>query len=278
MNERPNSRWKLRLTLYATGVVLLVGSLLGAHALSTAHSSEPTKADSKLVGASKLLGPVVLGTVDSNHQQIPYLLPPVLQSGTIAKRCVNDGDVVHAGDTLYVFDTTPLQRSLEVAKSAVEVAKSKKAEAEKTISLHDGKIKTSELAVIIAARYRNLKEEQGKIIQHNLEKYYKAQKADITPQEIEDKLRNDDMLFAARAEHVKAGSEWELKKRELQMLKDGESLLDLEVKHAQAVVNQAEAEVNKARPPSTSAPSRPRSTARSSKSQSARGARSASAR
>src|SRR5262249_29918779 len=50
-------------------------------------------------------------------------LPPVLQSGRIAKMFIVQGQEVKKGDSLYTFDTTVQEAALENAKIGVDQAK-----------------------------------------------------------------------------------------------------------------------------------------------------------
>jgi multidrug resistance efflux pump len=118
---------RIRPALYLLGVLLVVGSLLGARLLThgSGGGTEPTQKTALPPGNGKANGngPIVTGYADSDPTPIPYSLPPVLQSGRIAKLSVKQGDEVKKGDTLYVFDTTVQKAQLENAQTAVESAK-----------------------------------------------------------------------------------------------------------------------------------------------------------
>ncbi len=241
-SDRP--RLRLRHALYVAGVVIMIGSLLGAKLL-TNGTTDDAKAEPSRVNAAKLVGPVVMGTVDSDPQPIPYGLPPVLQSGTIVEKFVKDGDEVKAGAKLYRFDTAPMEGSLEVAQRAVDVAKTKVAEAKLGLDQHAEKVKNLELAVTLAERRKNQNGELYNLIKRNLETLYKIDNK-LTPAEIDTKLANDDKLFAAHVGYISALSEWDLKQRELKSLNVAAEIIAIQIKQAEAVVKQAEAEVTRA--------------------------------
>ncbi len=230
----------LRFSLYLIGVAVMIGSLLGAKLLTGGHD-ENVKAESP--GASgKISGPLVLGTVDSNPQPIPYGLPPVLQSGTIADVFVSEGMEIKAGDNLYSFDTTIQQCDLERAKITAEMAKSKVALAKEAESQHKKKIESLEKFVTIAERKYTFNREKYDITKWGLEKSYELTGVDKDTRP--DRLKNDPKLFEAHADCITSLSEWELKKEELNQLKN--SKISLLVDEAEVGVKQAEEEVKKA--------------------------------
>ena len=126
---------QVRPMLYVLGVALVVGSLLGARALTNGNGKSKGNGNGEQKTANpagingRLTGPIVLGWVDSEPSPVPYLLPPVLQSGTVAKVYVEGNQVVKAEDPLYEFDTTIQTRNLEKAQKTV-AAKTKVASAE----------------------------------------------------------------------------------------------------------------------------------------------------
>jgi multidrug resistance efflux pump len=233
----------LRFSLYLIGVAVMIGSLLGAKLLTGGHD-ENAKAESSGGNPSKIAGPLVLGTVDSNPQPIPCGLPPVLQSGTILKIYVKDGDEIHAGDKLYVFDTSSLQGTLGVAQCAVEVAKTKVAEAKQGVIQHAKKVNLQEQAIKIANTTKESKADYYRFVERNLKEYYS--KEQVPMDKWDAKLKNDDKLFAAQIAYSTALSEWELKQSELNALQEGAKTADIMVTQAEAVVKQAEAEVARA--------------------------------
>jgi multidrug resistance efflux pump len=117
---------RVRPVLYLLGVLLVVGSLLGARLLThgSGGGTEPTQKTAAPPSNGKNgTGPIVTGHVDSDPPPIPYGLPPVLQSGRITKMSVVQGQEVKKGETLYKFDTTVQEAELEKAKTAVDSAK-----------------------------------------------------------------------------------------------------------------------------------------------------------
>jgi multidrug resistance efflux pump len=235
---------RLRFALFFVGVVVMIGSLLGARALTGSHE-EKAKAESPGAASPTIVGPVVLGTVDSNPQPISYGLPPVLQSGTIEKRFVKDGDEIHAGDALYSFDTSSLRRTLEVAERAVDVARTKVSEARESESQHLAKVDIQEVAVKIAEQKKTLQMEYYELIKTNLKNYYKSQ--EILETQWDANLRKDDKLFAAHVALETASSELQLKQKELNVMREGAKMAKIMVEQAEAGVEQAKAQVASAR-------------------------------
>jgi multidrug resistance efflux pump len=230
----------LRFSLYLIGVAVMIGSLVGAKLLTGGHD-ENVKAESP--GANgKISGPLVLGTVDSNPQPIPYGLPPVLPSGTIAEVFVKDGDEVHADQKLYEFDTSIQQCDLKRAKINAEMASSKVATAKEAEKQHAKKVALLEEAVKIAETKKQINKDKYSITQHNLETGYST--AGFPMETWPDRLKNDVRLFEANGDYITSSSELELKKGELAQLKTSD--ISLLVKEAQVAVDQAQAEVTKA--------------------------------
>jgi multidrug resistance efflux pump len=236
---------RLRYALYVAGVVIMIGSLLGAKLL-TNGTADDTKADPSRVTTAKLVGPVVMGTVDSDPQPIPYGLPPVLQSGTIVEKFVKDGDEVKAGAKLYRFDTSTLESSLLVAQKAADVAKIKVNEANLGLTQHEEHVKNLKLAVTVAERTKLGKNETYSLIERRLKDYYQTENKNITPEQLQVKLDNDEKLLAAKVEYFKALSEWDLQQRQIEAQKVAKEIILNQIKQAEAVVKQAEAEVSKA--------------------------------
>jgi multidrug resistance efflux pump len=233
----------LRFSLYLIGVAVMIGSLVGAKLLTGGHD-ENVKAESP--GANgKISGPLVLGTVDSNPEPLRYLLPPVLQSGTIAKMYVNEGDRIHAGDKLYEFDASSLHGNLKVAQCAVEVAKKKVAEAREKVILHTTQVENAEQLLTDAVQNEKLAGKLCDIIKYNLKKSYKDN--NVLEAEWEIWLNNNDRLFEAQAKHLKAQSELRARQTELNTLKNGAKLATIMVDQAEAGVKQAEAEEARAK-------------------------------
>src|SRR5206468_3255940 len=115
---------RVRPALLVLGFALAAGSLLGARALTASgNGGDQPKTANPATG--KATGPVVLGTVDSDPAPVAYGLPPVLQSGTVAKVFIRGGQEVKVGDELYAFDTSIQQHDLERAKITVAQAKNK---------------------------------------------------------------------------------------------------------------------------------------------------------
>lgn len=230
--------------LFVLGVLLLVGTLVGAGALAnngTQQSAEPKSAIPGPAGP-KASGPITLGTVDSDPPPVTYGLPTVLQSGVVSEVFVKDGQDVKAGDKLYAFDTTILKRDLERANAAVAVQKTKVAEAEEGAKQHANKVAVLKQGV---KAYENKEKSQAdlyRLIKGNLENYYKAEK--IPESEWPTRLGSNSDLYKANVDYVVAMNEHAVKNAELKALEAVDP--QVHVKQAEAGVKQAQAEVDKA--------------------------------
>lgn len=231
---------KMRVVFFVAGVALCVATLIGARQLTGGSASEGAgKTDG---GRRAQGGPVVMGTVDTDPQPVWYGLPPVLQSGTVAKVFVKDHDEVKTGQPLYSFDDTMQRADLKRAQAAVESAKLKVKEAEQGTKQHEANKKVMRQTVSAAKSKVDLTTLVHNQIERNLKNYYKTER--IAESEWAERLTNDTNLLKARAEYTAATNEWELAKAKLEQLE----LIDplVKVREAEAAVKQAEAEQAKA--------------------------------
>jgi multidrug resistance efflux pump len=241
--QRVRRVFGIRTALYLLGICLALGSLLGARALTGGQTTEPSPEPPREV-AQKMKGPVVLGTVDSNPQPIFYGLPPVLQSGTIARVYVRDGAEIHAGDKLYEFETSPLRSTLKVAESAVNVAKTKVDEAKEAVKQYERKVELGELAVRVAKQICDSQAAAYNVTETNLKDYYGKEK--IPESQWAGKLAVEEKLILAHNAYIRALSEFQVKEGDLKALKAGKDAVAIMVEQAEAGVKRAEAEVAQA--------------------------------
>jgi multidrug resistance efflux pump len=242
---------RIRTALILLGIALTVATLVGVRSLTAGHRSVPdgppsgggpaTPGNSKSKGG----GLIVLGTVDSDPPPIAYGLPPVLQSGTVAEVFVKDGQEVKAGDRLYRFDTTLPSRDLDRALTAVELARTKIAEADEALKQHGKKIELLKQGVELARTKADLAARQYNLIKNNLLLLYRAEK--YPEATWEDRLKDEPKLFEAQSQWNLATRDVELKKAEQTALEAAEESVRVLVRQAEAGVKQAEAEVAKAR-------------------------------
>ncbi len=228
------------------GLVLLGMSLAGAKHLSNGQTPPSTSQQLAHVQPIQVRGLLVLGTVDSEPPPVAYGLPPVLQSGTIAKVFVQEHQLVRVGDPLYAFDTSLLERDLEIAQAQLELAKAQLDEArvaveqhQKTVALMEESVANAEEKVQIQTRLYNL-------IRNNLENFWRnQQQPKLTEEEIRKKLQDDDKLFEAQAKYTYARRESAVEQKKLAQLR----ALDpyVKVRQAEAGVRRVEAELNKAK-------------------------------
>jgi multidrug resistance efflux pump len=232
---------RARPALFVVGFALAVGCLLGARALTAGHGSEGQKTASPVGGSGKATGPVVLGTVDSDPPPIDYRLPAVLQSGTVVRVAVKDGQEVKAGDELYAFDDSIQKGNLERAKAAVKIAQAKVDEAREKASQHVSQIKLKELDVDAAKLEEQLKGNYFNLVKSTAEKAWRTESQNkITQAELEAKFKDYPEGYKANVDYAVAKQKRELKEAELAELKAVNP--DLIVKEAEAGVQAAKAE------------------------------------
>ncbi|HSQ58040.1 MAG TPA: HlyD family efflux transporter periplasmic adaptor subunit, partial [Gemmata sp.] len=188
--------------------------------------------------------------VDSSPSPVAYGLPPVLQSGTIAKVYVKDGQEVKKGDPtkgipadkLYEFDAAIQKRDLDLAKTAVEQARNELDKANEAKKQHKKKIEGMEEYVKAARTKVTTAGQLYRLIEQNLKESYTAQGVDkaLWPQ----KLANNPDLFKANADYADALAARDRLEAELDMLKAAN--VDLVVKQAEIGIKQAEEQQAKA--------------------------------
>jgi multidrug resistance efflux pump len=224
---------RLKPVVYLLGLVLGVGTLVGVWALTPGRGHAQPDASNT---SAKAGGPVVMGTVDSDPPPVPYGLPPVIQSGTVAHVFVKDGQEVKAGDDLYQFDTSLQQRKLDQAIVSIEQAKNEVDKAKEAKKQHEKKIAVAEQAVKAATDKETAATQLYGLIKANTEKGLKSN--NIPEAEWPEKLKNNAELFKANADWLDARNLKERLQAELDLLKT--SNVDLLVKQAEIAVELAE--------------------------------------
>ncbi|MCI0700814.1 MAG: biotin/lipoyl-binding protein [Planctomycetia bacterium] len=230
---------KSRPVLLIIGLGLAIGSLLGARALTNGSDDSSAKQEHALRTTG---GPVVLGTVDTDPPMVDYGLPPVLQSGTIKEVFVKDGDEVQAGKELYAFEDRLLKADVARAKAAIEVAKTKVNQAKELAKQHDTKIEAAKKEVEFAKTKVDLNATHYDLVDKNLEKFYRTEK--IPEADWKESKRTDPTLYRARVDWQIAVNELKLAEVKLKALEAMDP--QVQVKEADAVVKQAEEELEKA--------------------------------
>jgi multidrug resistance efflux pump len=226
---------KMRVVFFVAGVALCVATLIGARQLT--GGAPDGKGEARAQG-----GPVVMGTVDTDPPPVSYGLPPVLQSGTVAKVFVKRGDEVKAGQPLYAFDDTIQKADLKLAKTAVEYAKTKVAEAEELAKQHAEQVKIAGNAVEAAEQKRKSYKDLYQFVEANLEQGFRANgKAPETWPELK---KSSADLFKAKVDYDKAGLDKNLAEQQRDQLKAVNP--QVKVQEAEAAVKQAEAQQAKA--------------------------------
>jgi multidrug resistance efflux pump len=236
---------RVRPALYVLGVLLVVGTLVGARAMTNAHgAAEGQQTAHPAPGNEKAGGPIVMGTVDSDPPPADYRLPPVLQSGTVAEVFVKDGQPVKKGDKLYEFDTSIQRHDVERANVAVLQAKNEVAKAVEGKKQHGKKVAVAEQAVEAAKMHESAAATRYRITKHNIEEALRRADEKLTQEQIDAKLANNPDLFKANADWIDAKNVRERLQAELELLKA--SAVDLLVTQAEIAEKQAMAEHDKA--------------------------------
>jgi multidrug resistance efflux pump len=239
---------RVRPVLYPLGVLLVVGSLLGARLLthgSGGGSEAPPKSAIPPTNGKTGSGPVVIGYVDSDPPPIPYGLPPVLQSGRIAKMSVVQGQDVRKGDTLYEFDTTVQKASLEAAKTAVESAKVAVELAKSQLEQYPKQLEIKRQIFETAKNKADLNEEGYKVYEGNLRDTLNREWKD-NPKKWEEQYNLDSRRFELDTLRKTAARERDTAKANLDAAEAARRDLELQVKKAEEGVKQALAAVDQA--------------------------------
>lgn len=226
---------KMRPVLIVLGLAVVIGSIIGARELTGGSGAPPAKPGDTAPRAAA--GLVVIGNVDSDPSPVPYGLTAVLQSGTVTKVHVKEGDDVKLDQPLYEFDPTIQKRDVEHADAAVEYAKSKQREAEAGRTQHTEGLKVADTMVKAAEQKVKVTTEGYRLANARLETYYKAEK--IPESEWAERKKNDPTLFAANAEYIAAENELTIARAKYNQLKTVDP--EVQVKEAEAAVKQAEA-------------------------------------
>lgn len=235
---------RLRPAFYLLGVAVVVGSLLGARALTAGHGTDAKSANPAASPPAKVGGPIVLGTVDSKRPPVPYGLPPVMQSGTVAALFVEDSQEVKKDDKLYEFDTTIQKRDVERAKVAVLQARNEIAKAKEGEKQHAKKIAAMEQTVKAAKDKVTSAAELYRLLKANIEHGLKNTNPALTSDQLKEKLGNNADIFKVNIDYVDALNAQSRFEAELEILKAAD--VTLLVKQAEIALQQAEAEEAKA--------------------------------
>lgn len=232
---------KMRPVLVVVGLAVLIGSIVGARNLT--GSGGP---DANAKGGDSprpAPGLVVLGTVDSDPQPVQYGLPPVLQSGTVVKVFVKNGDEITAEKiasgqhALYAFDDTIPRAKLDNAKAAVAYAKTLEEGAKQLEQQHKDAKKFAKIAADGAKDKVDLRFAFYTLVDKKLEESYKR---DSHPRETWTELKKSSQdLYQANVEYRAALIDWNTAKAKLDQLETTDPTI--KKTEAAAAVKQAEA-------------------------------------
>lgn len=232
---------KMRPLLFALGLAVGIATLIGARSLTGGSGGASAKpGDAPRANG----GPVVLGLVDTEPPPVAYALPPVLPSGTVAKVHVKNGDEVKADQPLYEFDATIQKQDVELAKTAVAYANTKVEEAKQGVTQHGASLTRAENTVKAAERLVTLRQANYRLIEGQLEDYYKNV-AKTPESEWPELKKKDATLYKANVDYEAAVND----KVRAEEARDQLKTVDpqLKVAEARAAVKQAEAQLEKAK-------------------------------
>ena len=184
----------------------------------------------------------MLGLVDTDPPPVAYGLPPVLQSGTVTKVHVKDGDEVQTGKELYEFDNTIQKADVKQADAAVATAVTKVAEAQEGAKQHAENVKVADQVVDAADRKMKLTKQYYILVEKNLETFYKSEK--IPEADWPERKKGDSNLYEANVKYDSAVIDLNTMKAKRDQLKAADP--QVKVKEAEAAVEQAKAQLAKA--------------------------------
>lgn len=227
--------------LYALGLALVIATIIGSKSLTGGNGAP----DAKAVAPATRGGPVVLGLVDTDPPPVGYGLPPVLASGTVTVVHVKDGDEVKAGQPLYEFDATIQNADVKRAEAAVRTAQTKVGEAGEYVKQHTDTIEFARIAVKAAGHKATIAEAQHAYVNSKLEEVYKSDEK-LYPRNTWPELKKTSLDWVKTAgDYTVALNEWDVAKAKQAQVQRIDP--QVKVKEAEAAVNQADAELAKAK-------------------------------
>lgn len=213
---------RVRPVLYLLGVLLVVGSLLGARLLThgSGGGTEPAPKTAAPTNGKNGSGPVVTGHVDSESPLVGYGLPPVIQSGTIAEVFVKQFHDVKKGDPLYAFDSSVQAGDVKRAAAAVAIAQREVESAEVAVRQHQVQLDLQREAIKNAAEKVKQAKQSLEVTRHNLREFFKqGAGTNTTEAQIEEKVANHADFLRADLAHQTAIREHGFETEKLEGLK-----------------------------------------------------------
>lgn len=227
---------RFRPVLVVLGVLLVVGTLLGARYLSPGSGGGgDAQPKSALPPQSKPSGPVVIGFVDTDPQPATYGLPPHMASGKVEKVFVAEGQEVKAGEPLFVFDSQLPRAKQASAEAYLDVVKVSVQKANEAVSQQAKKVDHQKQLVDVAKRRAELTQATYTNAVFNYREAYTKQFGD----KIEERIKTDTDLFKLQAAHHLAVMEYDVAKSALTEMESAK--VEIAVTEANAAVKQAEA-------------------------------------
>jgi multidrug efflux pump subunit AcrA (membrane-fusion protein) len=243
----------VRPLVFIGGVLLLVGSLLGARLFSHGAgggTDSTTKSPTPVANVKDGPGMIVIGYADSDPPPVKYGLPPTLATGQIEQVFVKPGDEVRVrkirlfggtikiGDPLYKFDSSLQEADLKQAEEAIKEARAKLEEAKGAIGTYAIEMDLAQLAVKTAESKVELSAKAYRIFYVNT---FESLGSD-------EKVKNDARTFESYCAKVNAERELDLKRAQLKGLEAArKDKLEPLVAQAEAAVQRTEVLAQKAR-------------------------------
>jgi multidrug resistance efflux pump len=234
---------RIRPVLVGLGVLLVVGTLLGARFLSPGGGGGGDSQPKSALAAPKGSGPVVIGFVDTDPQPATYGLPPIMQSGLVVRVFVKEGQEVKAGDPLFAFDASIPAAKLETQLATRDRVKVKVDEAKQALDQYAKKVELQKKVVEIAQDKIGLTAAAYKNVEKNKREFFAT--GGSTGATLERRIENDPDLFDLNIKHVLAKKDHDLQTAVLADLEAARP--DLAIKLAEAGLKEADAAVAEAK-------------------------------
>lgn len=236
------TRWKA-IPWVLVGVALLAVSLVAARLNNPASALNGEKAANP-TPTSSVVGPTVVGTVDTAGGLLPLMPPgvPAMASLTVKKVHVKEGATVSPGDVLVEFDSSTMAEKKVQAEHAVTEAEWLADQARKKADLHPQVVEKAKLGVRKAEGDLAAAEKAQKAVSDSVEENLKVatqsatDRTPLTEEQKEVRRSRSPELLQANATLAAAKLAVEAANHDLKQAESAPPLLDADVQRANAAV------------------------------------------
>jgi multidrug resistance efflux pump len=236
------NRWKA-IPWVLVGVALLAVSLVAAR-LNTPPSSANAEKAAAPTPTGSVVGPTVMGYVDTAGGMLPLMPPgvPAMASLTVKKVHVKEGATVSPGDVLVEFDSSTMAEKKVQAEHAVTEAEWVADQARKKADLHPLVVEKAKIGVRKAESDLAAAEKAQKAVSDTVEENLKAatqsptDRTPLTEEQKELRRSRSPELLQANATLAAAKIGVEAAKHELKQAESAPPLLEADVQRANAAV------------------------------------------